>query len=377
MQGGITMDSLILSCSTGGGHNAAGKAIRDELLLRGHNVQMIDPYSLFSEAMPYRVGNAYVKTVQRMPKVFGMAYAAGEMVRRIPAKSPIYWVNIKAAEKLADYLKDNHYDYIIMPHLFPAEMLTHLKKQQLKLPITVFVATDYTCIPFTEETECDYYIIPGAEYVEEFRNRGINEEKLMPFGIPAASAFYEKVSKQEAKHRLNLDTDKKYILAAGGSIGAGDWEYIAEMLVKYRTEQNDAMEIIMICGNNEQLYEKLLSHYSNSINLIKHTNQMPLYMKACDVFISKPGGLSSTEAAVSGAAFIQITSIPGCESHNMNYFVKKGMAIGVKHIRKELIPALEKLSSGDAAEKMRMAQKDGIPDRALFKICDWLEETVK
>ena len=36
------MDALILSCSTGGGHNAAGTAIKEELEVRGHHVTMMD-----------------------------------------------------------------------------------------------------------------------------------------------------------------------------------------------------------------------------------------------------------------------------------------------------------------------------------------------
>ena len=40
------MEALILSCSTGGGHNAAARAVKEELLRRGHNAVMLDPYTL-------------------------------------------------------------------------------------------------------------------------------------------------------------------------------------------------------------------------------------------------------------------------------------------------------------------------------------------
>ena len=50
---------------------------------------------------------------------------------------------------------------VVMPHLYPAETITYMKsKREWNLPLTVAVMTDYTCIPFWEETECDYYIAP-------------------------------------------------------------------------------------------------------------------------------------------------------------------------------------------------------------------------
>lgn len=55
------MEALILSCGTGGGHNAAGKAIKEELTLRGHNAVMINPYNLAGEKLPKRVDGAYIK----------------------------------------------------------------------------------------------------------------------------------------------------------------------------------------------------------------------------------------------------------------------------------------------------------------------------
>ena len=58
------MDALILSCSTGGGHNAAGAAVKEELERRGHKVTMLDPYTLAGKSLDKLVGNGYIKTAQ-------------------------------------------------------------------------------------------------------------------------------------------------------------------------------------------------------------------------------------------------------------------------------------------------------------------------
>lgn len=371
------MDALILSCSTGGGHNAAGAAIKEELEARGHHVVMMDPYELVSHKLAQEVGNVYVKMVQHSPKLFGVVYSLGGIVRNIPGKSPVYYANIKVAKKLRAYLQKHPVDVILMPHLYPAELVTYLKKKGVMLPPTVFVATDYVCIPFTEETNCDYYVVPGTAQMEDFVKRGIPEEKLRPFGIPVSRAFDEEIDPLLAREALGLDPDGRYVLLTGGSIGAGDMKKTIRILLnKFKHDKVDG-KLIVVCGNNEKLYKHLLKEYADQLILIRKTNQMALYMKACDIFISKPGGLSSTEAAVAQVPYIHMNPIPGCESKNVKYFSKTGMSYAVHHPWLELNKTLKRLDDPKNREKMRMAQSSNIPQNARKRICDWLETLVK
>lgn len=96
------METLILSCATGGGHHAAAQAMREEMVSRGHRVDVLDPYTLLGKDMDVKVGNCYVKCVQRVPKLFGVIYRIGNLYRRFPGKSPVYRVN----KKIADYMQE-------------------------------------------------------------------------------------------------------------------------------------------------------------------------------------------------------------------------------------------------------------------------------
>ena len=113
------MEALILSCGTGGGHNAAGLAVKEELERRGHHAVMIDPYSLAGPKVERAVSNTYVKTVQKAPRLFGVAYWLGNEVRRIPGHSPVYAANKAMCGKMQAYLSANRYDIVLMPHVFP------------------------------------------------------------------------------------------------------------------------------------------------------------------------------------------------------------------------------------------------------------------
>jgi processive 1,2-diacylglycerol beta-glucosyltransferase len=366
------MEILILSCSTGGGHNSAGIAIKDELLRRGHSVTMMDPYSLSSARLAAGVGNVYVRMVQRFPRVFGFVYLLGELVRRMPFLSPVYWVNGKMRKYMKRYLAAHKVDAIVMPHLFPAEIFTYMKKHGDQIPPTVFVATDYACIPFTEETSCDYYVIPGEGLIQEFAGKGIPKKKLVPIGIPVRREFARRISKEEAKDSLGLRQDKEYLLISGGSMGAGAIQEIVKKLDHF-IQKDPKKALIIICGNNDKLYRNIVNKYGNHMQILvlKSTQKMADYMSACEGFFTKPGGLSTTEAAVVGVPIFHITPIPGCETANMKYFTKNGMSrqVGKWNIR----TCLELLEHPQAVDAMKENQRQGVNPKACQEICDFIE----
>lgn len=369
------MDALILSCSTGGGHNAAGRAVLQELQKRGHNAIMLDPYQLAGKELDKIVAGGYVKLVQLSPKLFGAVYSLGNGYRKLPIHSPVYAANKLMLKKMRAFLNENHFDVIIMPHLYPAEILTYMKVKNYKVPKTIFVATDYVCIPFTEEVDCDKYVIPHKSLESDFVNRGIPCDKLVPLGIPVKSQFLKDVSKEEAAKELGLSSDRKYYLLSGGSMGAGNIDAVIKQLLKsfcYPGHES----IIVICGNNSKLYSRLMKKYGSDerVILITSTDKMELYMKASFACISKPGGLSSTEAAVSGTPLIHINPIPGCESHNMSFFEKHGMCIAVGNKVSALGNAVKMLNNTEYAEKMRENQFMYTNKNAASDICNLAEE---
>lgn len=324
------MDALIMSCSTGGGHNAAARAIKEEMTRRGHNAVMLDPYRLAGNDLDKKVANGYIKIAQKTPRLFGAIYGIGNGYRRLPIKSPVYAVNKLMFDKMKEFLENNHFDVILTTHLYPGEILTNMKKKGFPVPPTVFVATDYVCIPFTEELSCDWFVTPSEELNGDFVRRGIDEKKLFAAGIPVSAVFNEDISKPDAAKAIGLDPTKKHLLLSGGSIGGGMLEKSLAVLDRYLKE-NPEYDLTVICGNNESLKKRLSERYGNDkrIFIIASTNKISLYMKASEAYLSKPGGLSSTEAAVSQTPLIHISPIPGCENKNMKFFEEHGMSIAV------------------------------------------------
>lgn len=339
---------------------------------RGHSVEMLNPYTLQSQQLANRINNSYTRTVQKMPGVFGGVYVLGQFYRKLPFRSPVYFVNHGMVSVMQDYFEKHHFDIVISSHLFPAEIITNMKNCGLSVPKTIFVATDYTCIPFTEETECDAYVIPSASLAESYEEREIPGEKLYPIGIPVHRSFSEAESREEARRRLGLDPDKKYILITGGSMGGGKIGKTIETFINGMQSAGQT-ELIIVCGSNQELYEKLKNAEYPGVTVIGYTDDMAGYLKSVDIFVTKPGGLSSTEAAVCGVPILHTAAIPGCETYNARYFNEYGMSESCETPEEALQKALMLLNDEHARMSMVLSQEKNIEPFAAEKICELAE----
>ena len=84
---------------------------------------------------------------------------------------------------------------------------------------------------------------------------------------------------------------------------------------------------------------------------------MPLYLKACDVIFTKPGGLTSTEAAVSGIPIVHIRPIPGCETENRRFFRMLGMSVSGKTAIGQVVSGVRLIHDEKKVKRMLEAQK--------------------
>lgn len=370
------MRVLVLSCNTGEGHNAAGRAIVERVRKEGHEAELVDMMMLSGRKTSRIVGGAYVGIVNHVPGLFRLLYKAGGAISSARRKSPVYYANALMAKKLKRFLDENPYDVIAAPHLFPAETLTYMKKKQMLKQKVVAVSTDYTCIPFWEETDCDYYIIPHEDLKQEYISKGIPEEKLLPYGIPVRLAFSEKSSRTEARELCRIRDGESVYLVMGGSMGFGKIQLFVAQLARKCTAQE---RIIVICGNNRKL-ERLLRREmrgKDHVRIIGFTDHVAQYMDACDVVYSKPGGLTSTEALVKGIPLVHTKPIPGCETKNLEFFTSRGMSVSAKSIRVQISEGRELIKRPELRERMnRMQRIHGRPQASydIYKLLLKLSE---
>lgn len=353
------MKILILSCNTGEGHNAAANAVLEEAKRRGHEAVLTDMMLLSGEGTSKLIGGLYVNIAKNLPHFFGFIYRLGSLISNPYLKSPVYFANARLGKKLTDYIEANHFDVVITTHLYPAETLTWMKRHRLLHVKTIAVSTDYTCIPFWEETDCDYYVIPHEDLTQEYISRGVPKEKLLPYGIPVKHAFTKQTDKAAARSVCHLPKDVPVYLIMSGSMGFGKLAVFSLALAK-RCKKGE--HIIIICGNNQKMRRilKRQFHGNKQVHVLGYTNHVSLFMDACDVIFTKPGGLTSTEALVKNIPIVHTAPIPGCETKNSEFFMERGLSFASRHMVEQI--RLGRMLVNDSALSSEM-QKDQMEHR--------------
>lgn len=216
------MKILLLSCSTGEGHNHCAMAVGEALQSLGHTADFLDMLHLCGEPGPLSFDKVLNRISAKAPDVFGMMYHAGAMYSATRVTSPIYLANIRHARELKDYMQNHGYEAVVCSHLFPMETLTYLRRNEKESIPCYGILSDYTCIPFLPETELDDYFLPHEEVRAACVAAGMPKEKLYVTGMPVSSRFCTVLSKEEARKALNLPLNKRIYLVMTGGIGCGD-----------------------------------------------------------------------------------------------------------------------------------------------------------
>ena len=328
------MKILILSCNTGEGHNSTARAIREEAEKRGDIVDIWDAMSFWSDATNKLVVDGQEFLYKHIPGLFGSGYRFFERMaekdnkKRQKGKKPgkgLSAIAKKPSERLHKAISEGGYDAVICVHIFASLMVTEYRKIYGKEQPTFLVATDYTCSPGAGSSDVEACFIPSEGLTKEFVSLGTKKESVVPVGIPVREDFYSKTEKNEAKAKLGLPAEKRIVLLMSGSMGCGP---IKKTVSKTAKNLPDDCLLVAICGKNKKLLSSLnsLSKKRKNIVPVGFTREIPLYMDASELIVTKAGGLSSTEAGVKHLPIIFSSAIPGLETHNRDYFVKGGFA---------------------------------------------------
>ena len=346
----------------GGGHNSAAKALQQYGSRNSIQCEIADTLSFISTDFSRTMSDLYIFTTKS--NLIKAIYKTGEIVPRSKrVKSPVYVANKIYCKKLCDHILEEGFDSVICTHVFPAEAMTALRRTGQVNLRTVFVQTDYDALPLMKDLEVDGIVIPHHHLIEECAETGAGRELLHPFGIPVREEFLEHTDKPTAREGcLNLFQDGDSIrqgaywyLIMSGSMGFGKTgELIRNIL---HTEGMD-VEIFAVCGSNRKLYSRLKKDFSADPNVhpIGFTDMVPLLMDACDVLFTKPGGLSSTEAAAKGIPIIHTAPIPGCETDNARFFHYHGMSYSTTDIAQQVKVAHRLCTDDDYRLSMTAAQ---------------------
>ena len=361
------MKILILSCNTGEGHHSAALALQEVLEEQQVSNEIIDPVSFAGDTASEKICDIYNSMIQNNPKAFGFIYHMGEAYNQTFKHSPVYFANSLYVKKLLSYIQSNGFDAVICTHLYGMEAMTAIQKK-LNVHIPSYgVLTDYTYIPFFSDTKLDGYFIPHSDLKQDLIQKGFTDTMLSPTGIPTSKRFRNHISKEIARNLLMIPQNKKIYLIMTGGVGCGNISAICDGLLK--NEMDDFVAYIL-AGKNHTLQENLNKIYQNDrrIQCVGFTHKVNEYMNAADVLITKPGGLSSTEAAVANIPLIHYITIPGCETSNAIFFASHGMSWKTENPHEAAKLAVKLVHDENAVQNMCQRQASEINPHAAQEI---------
>lgn len=361
------MKVLILSCSTGQGHNSAARALEETFIQKGAKCLIVDPLSFAGRRTAKKAADIYTLMMKNAPNAFGIIYKAGEIYSSTGIISPVYQFNARYSKKLEGYIKEEGFDAVVSTHLYGMEACSAIKKRgRCKVPC-FGVLTDYTCIPFFAETHLDAYFIPQEELKEELVSCGMEADRLIPSGIPVKTQFSHPVSKGEARKKLNLEENIPAVLVMNGGIGCGN---ILDFCTEFVKNNETDFYLIILTGRNAKLKKRTEEAFGSDkrVKIIPYTEEVYLYMFASDVVVSKPGGLTSTEAAVAGIPIIHLLAYAGCETKNAEFFARRGMSENAGNVKEAAEFAKRTVFSKEERERIVQMQRKYIPQNAAETI---------
>lgn len=366
------MNILILSASTGGGHMKAAETLKKYIENNDKEikVELVDTLEYISPLLNRIISGGYVFLVKNFNYLYKVFY------RNTDKTSIISSFVTKAltilSKKLLPLINSINPQVIVTLHPFSTEIISILKEEELIQQPQVCIITDYAAHKTWVKKNVDKYCVAWDGMINDMGIRGVSQDKIHSFGIPVSKEFFEKneIDKQNLIEEVNLKS-LKTILIMAGSFGVKNIKEIYKSLLNIELD----FQIVIVTGKNKALYNsiKKINKGSKNTVIIEYTNEISRYMNLADILITKPGGLTISEAIASNVPMIIFDAIPGQEEANSKFLLTEGMAISIGKLYDCNNVVQELLLNEDKLNKL----KDNCSKFDKEKSCKYILELIK
>lgn len=358
---------LILSASAGAGHLRAAEAVELACKQRwpGADVRNVDVLTLTPAPFRRLYGKGYIDFVNKAPDIVGMIYDHTNRSPKNPAGDRLRLLAERLnARPLVDLIRAFDPDVICHTHFLSAHVTAReRRKGRLRAPNAV-VVTDYDVHRFWLCPGVRRYFVAREENRVHLEALGEPRESIRTTGIPIHPSFSQPVDAASLRRKHAVDPHKPLVLVLCGGFGVGPVEALVESLIASVA----GAQLVVIAGRNEELrarLDRIARKAPQRASVIGFTTEMHEWMAIADLLVTKPGGLTSSEALALGVPMVLANAIPGQETRNATMLYEAGAAISgenpltVGYRVARLLESKERLAAMRAA-----ALKLGRPDAA-------------
>jgi processive 1,2-diacylglycerol beta-glucosyltransferase len=321
---------LVLSASAGAGHLRAADAIEKALKIRGlaSEVQHLDVLKYTNNVFRHLYSRAYLDLVNRAPEVLGWLYDHLD----VPGKNDKLRLAFDRLNTgpFVKFLDRYQPDVAICTHFLPSEIISWLKRQEKVRIMNAVVVTDLDVHAMWLCNRAEHYFVAMEETKVHLAAIGVPEEKVTVSGIPIDPVFAEPKDARAMRRKHGLAEEAFTLLVSAGGFGVGPVEHIIQAL----SGLAHPTQAVVVCGRNDELKTRLARLVRKrpessrvSFKLLGFTTEMDELMAAADLFVGKPGGLTTSEALARGLPMVVINPIPGQEERNSDHLLEEGIAL--------------------------------------------------
>ncbi|BAI80209.1 monogalactosyldiacylglycerol synthase [Deferribacter desulfuricans SSM1] len=312
--------------TAGNGHKIAARALAESFIKNDICYYIIDVLFFTNKLFQWSYSSIYDFIGEHSHLACKTIYKITDRNRdKSKILSIIDKLSLDNVEGFVSFIKENSVEKAVCTHFLPANILSKMKDDGIfhgKIYVTV---TDYGLHKMWYDKNIDCYFVANEEVKDELIKLGVRSDKIHITGIPIADKFRKKIDSENLRAKLNIDDSRKTLLLIGSAISEKRiFDIIQEIFIS-----NKYLNLIVIAGRNKNLLGKIKYFESNEyINLQKlgFVNNIEEYLTASDLVITKPGGLTVSEALACGVPMFLIDPIPYQETNNALYLTKNNCA---------------------------------------------------
>ncbi len=327
-------------------------------------VQRVDVLDFTSRLYKKVYAEGYIKVVEHAPELYALIFKKTDnpsLVRKLTRLRQMF--SRLSAPGFVRHLKRFCPDAVLCPHFMPLEILGALKAKAdgNRQPLTVSVVTDFEAHALWMEPSVDLYCVAAEETKARLVARGALSENVIATGIPVSARFSARPNASAVRKHYGLRDDLPTLLVLGGGFGMGP---VAQILGEI-DKLNRPLQTLVVAGRNEQLQSKLAGKdWRHPTHVLGFVTNMQDLMAVSDIILTKPGGLTTSEALAMGKPLFVLNPIPGQEAANSDFLLEHGAATKINRLE-DLPFRLEQLiGSKKLAEMARAAKALGRPHAA-------------
>ncbi|PLR92849.1 MGDG synthase family glycosyltransferase [Bacillus sp. T33-2] len=341
--------ALILTARYGSGHIQAAKVIASELQNQGFQPVISDLFGESYPAISKFTQSLLIKSFNNGPYFYKWFYYG---TNKINSKGLAQFSCFLGRKRLMQLIAGHRPQFVIST--FPLHSAPFLiNKYNESIPVYT-VITDYCVHPYWINPLIDHYFVSCDSVKSGLLKQNVSEKQVTVSGIPIRADFEKRMDTGAVFQKHELSPYKKVVTILAGAQGV--LKNVKELCLALL--QNPSVQVIAVCGKNRNLYEKLLPLiyvFPGTFRLFAYTEDIQELFAISHCLVTKPGGITVTEAASLKLPLILYKPVPGQEAENARHFAEKGAAL-VSHTLVDTIDHVQRVSRNEElANSMKWA----------------------